>query len=125
MAPAMADEHEPLRRVEERLEAAAQTAERLIAEAQAQRETTSDRPPPSGWQSPGGERAAGPQLPELDAMVAAMASLRELIPPDAAERLLAALREVLLALRALLDHYLERIERRPPEPPEVQDIPIE
>jgi hypothetical protein len=31
---------------------------------------------------------------------------------------------VLLSLRALIDWYLERLERRRAEPVEVQDIPI-
>jgi hypothetical protein len=35
-----------------------------------------------------------------------------------------ALRELLLALRALIDWYLERAERRRAAPVEVQDIPI-
>jgi hypothetical protein len=51
-------------------------------------------------------------------------SLREWIPPELQHRLAVALREVLLALRALIDWYLERSERRRGEPTEVQDIPI-
>jgi hypothetical protein len=39
-------------------------------------------------------------------------------------RLVEALRELLLALRALIDWYLERIEHRRAAPAEVQDIPI-
>lgn len=120
MALPMADEPDALRRVEERLGRVAEAAERLMAEAERAR-----RPPPSGWQATAPERGPDHPVPELDALIAAFASLRELIPPDAADRLLAALREVLLALRALLDHYLERLERRGPEPPEVQDIPIQ
>ncbi len=58
-------------------------------------------------------------------MLAAVRSLRELIPPEVAERLIAATRELLLAVRALIDWYLERLERRRREPPEVQDIPID
>ena len=63
--------------------------------------------------------------PELESLLAAVRSFRELIPPDVAERLVAALRELLLAVRALLDWYLERLERRGSEPPEVEDIPIQ
>ena len=37
---------------------------------------------------------------------------------------MAALRELLLALRALIDWYLERLERRREQSVEVQDIPI-
>ena len=46
---------------------------------------------------------------------------RERIPAELAHR---ALKEVLLALRALIDWYLERSERRRSAPIEVYDIPI-
>ena len=71
--------------------------------------------------SPG--RARRP-VPELDPFVALVQALRDLIPPDLQRRLVEALRELLLALRALIDWYLERLERRREQPVEVQDIPI-
>jgi hypothetical protein len=116
----MADEpRESLRRLEERLSTASSAAERLIAEAA--RTGVRGTPPPAGWQTPPEERRdAG----ELDTLVAAFHALRELIPPDVLERLMAALKELLLALRSLIDAYLERIERRSTEPTEVEDIPI-
>jgi hypothetical protein len=40
------------------------------------------------------------------------------------QRIAAALRELLLALRALIDWYLERVDRRRAEPAEVEEIPI-
>src|SRR5436305_8581961 len=101
--------------LEERLERASTAAERLWAEATRaiprERDTSSDgpatdandrRPPPSGWQvpRPGGDRLA---TPDLDAFVQALASLRELIPPELQRRLAEALRELLLAMRALID----------------------
>ncbi len=55
----------------------------------------------------------------------AIQTLRELIPAEVMERITAAIREVLLALKALIDFYLERLDRRGSEPAEVQDIPIE
>jgi hypothetical protein len=51
-------------------------------------------------------------------------SLRDLIPPDLQQRLAEALRELLLALRALIDWYLERLEQRRKTPTPIQDIPI-
>jgi hypothetical protein len=51
-------------------------------------------------------------------------SLRELIPTDLQRRLAEALRELLLAVRALIDWYLERTERHRAAPTEVEDIPI-
>ena len=54
---------------------------------------------------------------------ALLQSLRDLIPSELQQRLAAALREVLLAIRALIDWYLDRLDRRA-KPIEVQDIPI-
>jgi hypothetical protein len=111
-----------LRRLEERLDRASDAAERLIAEAAAQATGgATRRPPPAGWQAPESE-ADGRSDGELLAHV--VQSLRELIPPDLQRRLAEALRELLLALRALIDWYIERSERRRAQPIEVQDIPI-
>ncbi len=116
--PRMGDEQpEPLRRLEERLERATDAAERMISDMARQ-------PPRSGWQAPREETSASRPLAEIESLVAALAPLRELIPPDAADRLIAAVKEILLAIRALIDYYLERLDRRPPEPPEVEDIPL-
>ena len=117
----MADEpRESLRRLEERLSSASNAAERLIAEAARTGERS--KPPPAGWQSPASEdRRDGS---ELETLIAAFAAVRELIPPDVLERLMTALKELLLALRSLIDAYLERLERRREEPTEIEDIPI-
>ena len=69
-------------------------------------------------------RTHGRRDDELDALIALLRSLRDRIPPDLQQRLVAALRELLEAIRALLDWYLERLERPRREPTEVQDIPI-
>jgi hypothetical protein len=132
----MADEEEVLRRLEERLDEASETAQRLMAEAaeaaargqQAGREEDGQRgtkPPPSGWQMPGDDGPRPTPGAELDALIGAIRSLRELVPPEVVQRLAEAVKEVLLALRALIDWYVERLERRRAEPPPVEDIPIE
>ena len=54
-----------------------------------------------------------------------MRSLRELVPPEVLQRMAEAVKDVLLALRALIDWYIERLDRRRTEPPPVEDIPIE
>jgi hypothetical protein len=78
--------------------------------------------PPAGWQT-AEDTSRGP-TPELDPFVALVQAMRDLIPPDLQRRLIAAIREVLLALRALIDWYLERLERKREQGVEVQDIPI-
>jgi hypothetical protein len=114
-----------LRRLEERLDRASEAAERLIAEATEAAAGglgggNPSTPPPSGWQT----AEDTPAPPEVDPFVALVKALRDLVPPDLQRRLVAALREVLLALRALIDWYLERLERQREEAVEVQDIPI-
>lgn len=131
----MADERPPrpegqdqrLRRLEEQLGRATEAAERLISEARSGegRGRGETKPPPAGWQQPADQRPAGAAGGELHALIAALGALCELIPPDVAERLANAFRELLLALRALIDSYLERLERRRTEPPAVEDIPIQ
>jgi hypothetical protein len=125
-SPRMTDEpQEPLRRLEQRLSQASDAAERLIAEAA--RSAAAGRPPPAGWQSPESEQGAPGSRPgaELESLVQALQALRDLIPPDVIERVIAAIREVLLALRALIDFYLERLDRGRAAPAEIEDIPIE
>jgi hypothetical protein len=119
---------ETLRRLEERLDRASAAAERLMAEAAgaaADRATgrESRDPPPAGWQTPQGETDPRGDS-DLEALIALARSLRDLIPPELQQRLINALREVLQALRDLLDWYLERLDRQRAEPAEVQDIPI-
>lgn len=128
---------EALRRLEQRLDRASEAAERLMAEAAAAAAGVggasegeppsgaesggSGKPPPAGWQIPEDARAG---TTELDPLVALVQALRDLIPPELQRRLVAAIRELLLALRALIDWYLERLERRREQAVEVQDIPI-
>ncbi|MEA2199192.1 MAG: hypothetical protein QOJ25_3243 [Solirubrobacteraceae bacterium] len=112
-----------LRRLEERLDRASDAAERLIAEAAAG-SSGARRPPPSGWQAPKAEDAGAPR-PDLDLLVHLLESLRDLIPPELQQRLVEALRELLLAVRALINWYLERLDSHREEPKEVQDIPID
>jgi hypothetical protein len=129
------EDREALRRLEERLDQASETAQRLMAEAAleaerqrvAEQQRTAERPkpPPAGWQTPENGRPGGTPGAELDALIGAVRSLRELIPPEVLQRLGEAVKDVLLALRALIDWYIERLERRRTEPPPVEDIPIE
>jgi hypothetical protein len=117
-----------LRRLERRLDEASAAAERLIAEAAASAATGAGaRPPAAGWQAPSdGAGGSGASASDRDAELLGevLQRLRGLIPPELQQRLAEALREVLLALRALLDWYIERLERRRAQPAEVHDIPI-
>ena len=99
-------------------------AERLVREAQRAAEEAAARSvPPRGWSVPGAE----PQPPAFDLaqLTALIESLRGVIPPDLARQLADALRELLLALRAVLDWYIAQLEPTPPPDSDVQDIPVE
>jgi hypothetical protein len=136
--PGTADE--ALRRLEQRLSRASEAAERLIAQAADSAAAAAagsgsgseapqgepprrapTEPPPSGWQVPRDEEE---QRGDLELLMQVIRSLRDLIPPDLQRRLAEALRELLLALRALIDWYLERSEQRRSARAEMQDIPI-
>jgi hypothetical protein len=137
-APPPGSAEEALRRLEQRLDRASEAAERLMAQAaeaavagnppagESPAEDPEDpgepvKPPPAGWQIPDEAR---PGTPDADPLVALVQALRDLIPPELQRRLVAAIRELLLALRALIDWYLERLERRREQSVEVEDIPI-
>jgi hypothetical protein len=131
--PSPPPDAEALARLQERLERASEAAERLIAEAAARAaagasgqtgQARPGKPPPAGWQRPQGE-APPPRSGEIELLLEAIHALRDRIPPELQQRVGEALREVLLALRALIDWYLERTERRRTEPVQAHDIPID
>jgi hypothetical protein len=84
------------------------------------------RVPPAGWQQPAPDGGSGRGWGggEVDLLLGLLASLRDRIPSELQQRLADAIREVLLAVRALIDWCLERSERHRTEPRQVQDIPI-
>jgi hypothetical protein len=75
-------------------------------------------PPPYGPQS-----LRAPRL-DLRPLFMLLDALRRGLPRELEEQFTALLREALLTLRALIDWYLERLERGPAEP-KVEDIPID
>jgi hypothetical protein len=87
-----------------------------------EREAPGSQPPPWGFQRAGADRDRLSEDLELLAGVARR--FRDLVPPELERRLAEALRELLLAVRALVDWCLDRLEHRRRTPPEVRDIPI-
>jgi hypothetical protein len=100
MAPA-----DPLSELRERVHAAQAAAERLAGEA---REHASELP----------------RRDELDALVALLRALRELVPPELQQQVSEVIRHVLLLLRALIDYWVDRLDAPRPAEVDVQDIPI-
>jgi hypothetical protein len=99
-------------------------AERLVREAQrAAEQAAAGEVPPRGWAAAGGERP--PSLLDLAQITALLEALRGLVPPELVRQLADALRELLIALRAVLDWYIARLEPSDDDSAEVQDIPVE
>ena len=107
----------------DRLRAQYEEAERLVREAQRAAEAAAGSVPPRGWSVPGDEPR--PPAFDLSQLTALVESLRGVLPPDLARQLAQALRELLLAIRAVLDWYITRLEPAPPPDSDVEDIPVE
>ncbi|HEU0018732.1 MAG TPA: hypothetical protein VFQ14_00435 [Thermoleophilaceae bacterium] len=74
---------------------------------------------------PAGDRPGpAPPAPDPAALFVLLDALRLAAPADLQDRLTALIREALLTLRALIDHYLERLDS-PPADRKVEDIPID
>jgi hypothetical protein len=109
----------------EELRAQYEEAERLVREAQrAAEEAATHTVPPRGWSVPG-EEPRRETFPDLGQLTALLESLRGVVPPELTRQLADALRELLVAIRAVLDWYIARLEPSEPREPEVQDIPVE
>jgi hypothetical protein len=108
----------------DRLRAQYAEAERLVREAQrAAEESAAREVPPHGWSVPRTEQPT--PLLDLSQITALLESLRGLVPPELVRQLADALRELLLALRAVLDWYIARLEPGDRGSTDVQDIPVE
>jgi hypothetical protein len=142
------DDLERLRGLTERLDIAAERAERLLSDSlreaaadagereherepedpeRADGEFDPEHPPASGWERPAAERRRRDRWldpDELELLMTVLGGIRDRIPPELRRRLAEAVRELLTALRALIDWYLERCERPAPTAADVRDIPI-
>ena len=93
-----------------------EAAERLVREAEEAARAAAREVPKHGWSS---GHAASP-FPDLAALVALVDSARGAIPPELARQFTDALRELLIAIRAILDYSIERLER----PPRTEPSPL-
>lgn len=123
---------DPISDLRAHVDAAHAAADRLVQEANARaaaaeaklREQAKDVPP-HGWETPRTEAENAGVTPDLAAIMALLEGVRGVVPDDLSAQLAQALRDLLLALRALIDWYVERLES-PPAPAEksVEDVPI-
>jgi hypothetical protein len=142
---------DPLRALEQRLEQASLAAERLLSEAARSaaerlagsiggaREPAGEprdgedrrrgtalppKPPPAGWEPPREPEGEHGDRGAAELLSRTAHRLEEMIPADLRRQLVEALRELLLALRALIDWWVERLERRHGAMSALEDIPI-
>ena len=102
-------------------------AERLVQEAQRQAEEAAAQDvPPRGWES-AARPASDPRPSDLQTVVALLDALRRAVPPELSLQLAEAVRDLLLAVRAVIDWYLEKLgdRRTGPARPDVEDIPLD
>ncbi len=117
------NDDDPLDELRARIRDTQDAAQRLAGEHASAR---GQQVPPAGWASPedGAQRAS-----EVQALVALLESLRELIPDELRDQFRELTRQVLLLARAIIDWWVERMEAEPttgppPRRPVVEDIPI-
>jgi hypothetical protein len=114
-------EHEAYQRMRASLDDAHAEAERLVQEAEARARDV----PPRGWAAAEeGEPRRAPGVSELQALAGLLELARQSLPPELTRQFLDALRQLLLAVRTLVDFWLERLDAQRETPPEVEDIPI-
>jgi hypothetical protein len=82
-----------------------------------------DSDDPGATPPPGGQPLRGPNL-DFRPLFMLLEAMRRGLPRELEDQFTALVREILLTLRALIDWYLERLERQPAEP-RVEDIPID
>ena len=106
-------DRDPLEELRDRVRATTEAAERIMAE----------KAPRRGWAAP--PPPSGEATSEMQALVALLESLRDVLPPELRAQVTELVRQLLLVMRALIDWLVDQLERRPPgEEPEVEDIPI-
>lgn len=94
------------------VDAAHAAAERLVREAEAAAREQVRDVPPQGWAAPAPAEgpAAGATLEALKAVAGLLDLVRDAVPPELAHQFAGALRELLVAVRALIDFSLQRLD---------------
>ncbi len=120
--PEQAHSGDPLAALRERLEATREEAARLAGDAAgAAGAEQRGEEPPRGWRT-AEEREA--LRDDLQALLATVGQIGELIPAEVREQLVEVLRQILLLLRAVIDWLVDRLAPAPGAEPVVRDIPV-
>ena len=119
-------EHDPLSQMRSQVDAAYAAADRLVREAEAaarERAGGRCRRPATRASGRTAERSAFPDIAGAGRPARARPLAR--CRPSWRTSSPTAARELLIALRALIDWWIARLEREPERPVEVEDIPID
>lgn len=122
---------EALETIRGQVDAAHAAAERLVREAEATAREQLREVPPQGWaaaDAPAAAEAPGSTVEALKAIAGLLEVVRDAVPPELAHQFTGALRELLVAVRSLIDFYLDRLDEplgRDATAVEVEDIPID
>jgi hypothetical protein len=108
----------------ERIRTTQEAAERIAAEARTNVAGGERRRPPSAGYAVPGATSGAADTSDMQALVALIELARGIVPPELSAQLAELFRELLLLARAIIDWYLDRLERRRAEPVTVEDIPI-
>ena len=111
---------EALQALRERLQATQEAAQQLADDA------ARDKPPAAGWDVP---HSAGRANDEIEQLIAVVAWVRDLLPPELRAQLAEIVKQILVFVRAVLDWWIDRVEReassaRSGSRDDVEDIPI-
>jgi hypothetical protein len=118
-------EPDPLSQMRSQVDAAYAAADRLVREAEsAARDRAGEGMPAAGFEGERAEREHS-AFPDIAALAGLLQAARTSLPPELAHQLASAARELLIALRALIDWWIARLEREPAAPVEVEEIPID
>lgn len=122
----MPDRRDALDEIRSQVEAAHDAAERLVRDAEQTARSRFEDVPPNGWASEEPPRSDDDELRAISALLElARDALRSTVPPELRDQLIDALRQLLQALRALIDWYLQRLDAPRPRTVDVEDIPID
>ena len=117
-------EADPLSQMRSQVDAAYAAADRLVREAEAAARERVGEVPSAGFE---GERTQAERsaFPDIAALAGLLEAARSSVPPELAHQLASAARELLVALRTLIDWWIARLEQERKVPVEVEDIPID
>ncbi len=79
---------------------------------------------PARRRTVGRSPTGAPAVPDFAALFALVDAAKGTLPPELLRQVADALRELLIALRAVLDYSIDKLDRPAPEGRDVEDIPI-